>query len=262
MIKTYILLILIVLWVATSCEKFPNHTSDHIAWADSTAERATNLMDGAQAASSLTYLDSAYESLPKPGIGDLWKKYNVKASYYTHYGHDFVKRRMYVDSMLTILENVKTKYRYEYAHSLYVLAELLQEEKQYNQAFKAYFDGRNFSKGSLDNCSMSDFTNALGIVRYRQEQYRQAIPYLKQALTEIKSCSNPAFQYGFIQHQSILNSIARVSKNPASRTPPYFITIGRWILSKRAPNGIHTSRISLRPHVPLLKGIWGASIRN
>lgn len=208
MVKTFTLLALLVLWLAVSCEKAADRFPNHIAWADSTAERAFNRMDGPNSATSLRYLDSAYQALPNPGIGDLWKKYNVKASYYTHYGHDLVKRRMYVDSMLTILKNVKNRYRYEYAHSLYAMAGLLQEEKKYNRAFQLYYDGRSFAKGSLDNCSMSDFTNALGIIRYRQEQYRQAIPYLKQAYREVQSCSNPAFQYSFIQRQSILNSIA------------------------------------------------------
>lgn len=208
MIKTYTLLIIVVIGLAIACEKSPNHHSDHTAWADSTAERATNLMDGKNPALAMQYLDSAYHALRKPGIGDLWKKYEVKAIYYTYYKQDFVKRRLYIDSMFTILKSKETTYPYEYAHTLYTQANLLQEEKKYNHAFKAYYDGRNFSKGSLDNCSLSDFSNALGIIRYRQEQYRQAIPYLKQAWREINSCSNPAFQYSFIQRQSVLNSTA------------------------------------------------------
>ncbi|MRS60698.1 tetratricopeptide repeat-containing sensor histidine kinase [Larkinella terrae] len=206
--KTCTFFILIVFWATLSCEKKPHSASDHVAWADSTAERATNLMDGKDAAASIRYLDSAYQAMPHPGLGDLWKKYNVKASYYKHYDHNLIKRRLYVDSMLTILDKAKTTYRNEYAHSLYALANLLEEEKKYNQAFKQYYDGRNFSKGILDNCSMSDFTSALGVIRYRQEQYRQAIPYFKQAYDEVASCSNPVFQYGFIQRQSVLNSIA------------------------------------------------------
>ncbi|GAB3250032.1 hypothetical protein GCM10027347_07530 [Larkinella harenae] len=205
--RTLSLLVLLVLWLA-SCEKPVHPAADHVVWADSVSERAINLMEGDAPARSLTYIDSAYRTLAQPGIGDLWKKYNVKASYYTHYGHDLIKRKQYVDSMLTVLDQEKNRYRFEYAHSLYALANLLQEEKKYNQAFKLYYDGRSYAKGSMDPCSMSEFTNALGIIRYRQEQYRQAIPYLKQALREIRSCANPAFQYSFIQQQSILNSTA------------------------------------------------------
>ncbi|MGM9506997.1 tetratricopeptide repeat-containing sensor histidine kinase [Larkinella sp. GY13] len=208
MIKTYTLLIVVVLGLAIACERSPNHHSDHTVWADSTAERATNLMDGKNPALAMRYLDSAYHALRKPGIGDLWKKYKVKAIYYTYYKQDFVNRRLYIDSMFTILKSKETTYPYEYAHTLYTLANLLQEEKKYNHAFKVYYDGRNFSKGSLDNCSLSDFSNALGIIRYRQEQYQQAIPYFKQAYREVSSCSNPVFQYSFIQRQSALNSIA------------------------------------------------------
>jgi len=207
MLKLFYVFTLGILPFIISCKTSPQH-ADHALWADSVAEHTRDFMDGQFPSSSLRYLDSAYRTLPNAGTRDLWKKYNVKANYYRHYDRDFIKRRMYVDSMLTILKTSESLYKYEYAHSLYTLATLFQEEKKYNEAFKLYYDGRNFAQGSLDSCSLSDYSNALGIIRYRQQQYTQAIPYLKQALTEIRGCSSSDFQYSFIQHQSILNSIA------------------------------------------------------
>ncbi|OJV15624.1 MAG: hypothetical protein BGO21_32120 [Dyadobacter sp. 50-39] len=55
---------------------------------------------------------------------------------------------------------------------------------------------------------MADFSNALGIIRYQQEHYKEAIPYLHQAYREISSCTSPSFEYAFVQRQSVLNSIA------------------------------------------------------
>jgi signal transduction histidine kinase len=197
-----------VFLLAISCEKPGNTQSDHTLWADSVCDHSMNLMDNNSPALSMPYLDSAYQTLSNPSILDLWKKYHVKANYYTHYDIDFVKRKVYVDSMLSILKNSKEKYKTAYSNSLYAKATLFQEEKKYNLAFKFYYDGLNFSKGSLDNCAMSDYTNALGVIRYRQEQYPQAIPYLKQALQEITACTSSEFRYNFIQHQSVLNTIA------------------------------------------------------
>jgi signal transduction histidine kinase len=202
------LLFLSFLSITIACKTSSDHHPDHITWADSVSDRAMNIMDGKNAAASLRYIDSAYQTLPEPGIGDLWKKYNVKTNYYTYYKQDLTKRRMYVDSMLATLQNVETRYSYEYSHALFAMATLLQDEKKYNEAFQFYYDGRSFAKENLDNCSMSDFSNALGVIRYRQQQYVQAIPYLKQALAEITACTNPAFQYSFIQRQSVLNTIA------------------------------------------------------
>lgn len=207
--KTYIVHFIIILFAVTSCDTSSRyHPSDHPVWADTIAERATNLMSGSNPAQSLRYLDSAYVSIGKVGTGDLWKKYNAKANYYTFYDHNLPMRRLYIDSMLTLIKTKQAEYSYEYTHSLFALAGLLQEEKKYNQAFSFYYQGRNIASSDKDYCTTSEFSNALGVIRYRQKQYSKAIPYFKQALRQIQVCSKVTFLHSFIQPQSILNSIA------------------------------------------------------
>jgi len=206
--KTFTAFLIIITCIEISCDTSTRYASDHKVWADTVAERATNLMSGENPSRSLHFLDSAYISLGKPGIGDLWKKYNVKVNYYTYYDQDPGKRRIYIDSMLYVIGKVKEQYNYEYTHSLFAMAGLLQQEKKYNQAFRVYHQGRTLARTIKDDCSTSEFSNALGVIRYRQDQYTAAIPYLKQAYEEIQRCSKKTFLHSFIQPQSILNTIA------------------------------------------------------
>jgi signal transduction histidine kinase/Tfp pilus assembly protein PilF len=191
-----------------SCHRSIQNNADHITWADSVTLASFDLMSGPVPELGLRYIDSAYQSRPERGVADIWRKYNTKAHYYAHYQPELSLRRMYVDSMFTVLDGVHDQYRSEYAQSMFMMASLLHDEKKYNEAFKVYYDGWSFARKHQDHCSMTDFNNALGNIRYQQEQYEEAIPYLKQALADIGSCDRPDFQYRFILPQSILNSIA------------------------------------------------------
>jgi signal transduction histidine kinase/tetratricopeptide (TPR) repeat protein len=201
------LILLVILCLNLSCDTHKSFSDDQISLADSVLERATSLMLGPSPARSIVYLDSAFNSLELVGPGDLWKKYDVMANYYTYHEPNIAKRRVYIDSMSTTLKDNQTRYPYEYAHTLFSMAGLLQEERKYNQAFSTYYKGRNVAIENQDYCSMSEFSSALGLVRYKQEQYSKAIPYLKQALDEVQACSSSAFLHSFVQPQSILNSI-------------------------------------------------------
>ncbi len=204
LIWSFIILIHLIFF---SCDTSPDRKSVSIAWADSISEHAVSMMSGKHKEMVLRFIDSAYSSIQRRDEQVLWRKYNTLAHYYTYYGGDFGKRRLYIDSMLLVSKRNGEKYGYERARSLYAMAVLLQERKEYNEAFKYYFEGRTLAVNNLDKCSMGDFTNALGIIRYRQEQYQQAIPYFKSSLEETFACASPTFNYGFIQPQGILNSI-------------------------------------------------------
>jgi signal transduction histidine kinase len=191
-----------------SCNRHPNTNPDHIKWADSVADKAFNIMTQPNHQRSLTFIDSVYNKKPDAGIADLWRKYNVKVNYFTNYEFDTVQRRIYIDSMLGVLKAHENNYQYEYAHTLYNMADLLKAERKYTQSFKYYYDGRSVAQHAADNCSMADFSNHLGTIRYQQGQYQQALPYLKEAFRETNDCSSVDFYYNFILPQSILNTTA------------------------------------------------------
>ena len=194
--------------VFISCKSNRASYSDHVAWADSVTDHALTLMTGPDPVTGLRYLDSAYNVTPGRGVADVWRKYNVKVNYYSHYDKNIFERSRYVDSMLVLLEGREMQYKFEYAHSLLAKGRLLREQKKENQAFKQYFDGRKFAEKNLDQCSLSDFSNSLGVIRYQQQQYDKAIPYLKQAFEESEACDTSNFHYDFILPQSVLNTTA------------------------------------------------------
>lgn len=190
-----------------ACRSPHNRLENDVIWADTISNRVTNQM-GHDGKLALRYLDSSFATKKHISEQALWRKYQAKVNYYQYYEHDFIKWRILIDSMIMIAERKKEEFSYEYANSLFAMATLLQEEKKYNEAFQYYYDGRNFAAGKLDRCSMSSFSNALGVIRFRQKQYKQAIPYFYQAYSDIAACKNASFRDDFIQPQSILNSIA------------------------------------------------------
>lgn len=202
------LLLFAFIGMLVSCNSDISNNSDHVTWADSIAEHANDLMTGSKPIDGLHFVDSAFYNTPNRGVADVWRKYNATHNYYTNYDRDFFKRGQYVDSMLILLEGKETKYKFEYAQTLFAKGKLLRDEKKNNLAFKHYFDGRKFAEKNLDKCSLSDFSNSLGIVLYQQGEYQKSIGYLKQAFAENRACDTASFHYDFILPQSILNTTA------------------------------------------------------
>jgi signal transduction histidine kinase/Flp pilus assembly protein TadD len=190
-----------------SCKSGVSVGPEDGSWADSAAEHAMKMMSSSKPEMSLAYLDSVYASRTKVSEQALWKMYHSKMNFYTYYRQDFKLRLAYIDSMISVSENNKEIMSSEYAQSLYQMASVLKDEQRYSEAFKYYYNGRSFALGVLDSCSLSDFSNALGIIRFRQGDFVKAIPYLRQALSEAENCKSSSFQYSFILPQSIRNSI-------------------------------------------------------
>lgn len=204
------LYLLLIAFVSTlvSCNSDISNNPDHIAWADSIVERANDMMSTGNPLVGLEFVDSVFNHTPDLGVGDVWRKYNSKLNYYTNYDRDLVKREQYVDSLLILLEGKETQYKFEYAQTLFGKGKLLRDGKKYNLAFKHYFDGRKFAQKNLDKCSLSDFSNSLGIILYQQGDYKKSIGYLKQAFQENQECDSANFHYDFVLPQSILNTTA------------------------------------------------------
>lgn len=220
-----LLLLGFLIW-AYACTSDPHNNPDHTVWADSVSEHAYQLMNKGQAAKAITYIDSAYAVVTHRGTSDLWKKYNVKTSYYTNQQLDQVQRWVYIDSMQQVLQGVETRYPFEYTHTQLEKGSALLAEKKYVQAFKCYYEGRKFAIKNLDQCSVSEFDGSLGTICYQQEEFLKAIPYVKQAYEEILQCPNTTnFYQGFIIPQGMMNTVALCferAHRPDSATGYYF----------------------------------------
>jgi signal transduction histidine kinase len=192
-----------------SCKNKRAENPNHTHWADSIANHGLDLMAGHDPTSSLVYLDSVRRASPWMGRADIWRLFNARVNYYASYKIDTAKRKAYIDSLFTLIKGREDYYNYEYAHALFEKAKLMLNQRKYTLAFRFCFEGRNFAKNTLDNCSLSDFSGFLGSVRFNQGEFLAAVPYLKQAFSEVSECnSNASFNYVFIAPQSILNTTA------------------------------------------------------
>jgi signal transduction histidine kinase len=171
--------------------------------------KTNRMLDGGQIRESMAYLDSAYRFFNHAGPADLWKKYRQKTNFYLNYEFDPDKAELYADSMYAIVKGKSSIYKQEYAWTSFFKGDVLVAKKKYEEAFQNYYDGREFVLRHLDSCNFAQFTNQLGLVRYRQEQFSHALPYLKKAVAETDYCvSSTDFEKGFILPQSIYNTIA------------------------------------------------------
>ncbi|TWF39222.1 signal transduction histidine kinase [Chitinophaga polysaccharea] len=157
------------------------------------------------------FLDSAYAKLKNPGPYDLWIKYNHLADLYIFYTKNIPLAKANLDSMFFVLRGKEKMYSMEYASTLYSEGDLSMAAKQYAQAYKSYFSGRQFVQKYLDTCNYGRFSNKLGFAEYFQEKYQEAIVHFKQAFSEFQHCKSGAprdFDNRFLHPQSALNSIA------------------------------------------------------
>ncbi|WP_170132686.1 tetratricopeptide repeat-containing sensor histidine kinase [Pedobacter cryoconitis] len=195
--------------IAVSCNPVPGPPENHKAHFDTVINQASAFIGHGQPKQAAVYLDSAYHSFANPGIKDTYRKYENLINIYLHYDFDTDKARLYTDSIFHILKGHEKLYKEEYANGLFFLGEVFMAEKRYTEAFKSYYDGRSFALKNLEDCSLSIFSNKLGLVRFSQEQYHKAIPYFKEAIAENKDCKpNMGFDRLFIFPQTNLNTIA------------------------------------------------------
>ncbi|QNK61905.1 tetratricopeptide repeat-containing sensor histidine kinase [Pedobacter sp. PAMC26386] len=237
-----LLLCIAYILTALSCNPVTEQPLNHQAHFDTIINQATTYVGNGQPKQAITYLDSVYATYPNPGVKDVFRKYESLINIYLHFEVNTSKAMLYTDSIFHLLKDKETIYKDEYANGLFFLGETLMAEKRYTEAFKVYYDGKSFAKKYLEDCSLSIFSNKLGLVRFNQEQYQKAIPYFKEAIQENRNCKpETGFDYLFIFPQTYLNTIAMCferSREPDSAIIYYqkaldFIAFKKGLFPKR-----------------------------
>ncbi|WP_199117082.1 tetratricopeptide repeat-containing sensor histidine kinase [Pedobacter sp. ASV28] len=168
---------------------------------------ANRLQNDGHLQRSIYYVDSALGTFAHLEPMALWKKYNFKSNHYLNYHVQLEKAGQYVDSMKLMLRDKEASHKEMYALTLFADADVLMAKRRYNEAFQCYYEGRLFAQNNLDSCAYSRFSHHLGIVKYNQGQYLKAIPYVKQAIIESRSCKTDFFS-AVAEPQAFLNTIA------------------------------------------------------
>ena len=161
--------------------------------------------DGARA---IKYVDSVHEVVKEFSRTQSWQKHNFKADIYLNRNVDLKQARLTIDSMYAILDGIEEQHPELYIYTKFFEGDLLLKGSDYNAGLIKYYEGESFGKAHLTPCVMSSFTGKIGLIKYRQRRYKEAIPYLKKTLIELSACTErDNFNKRLLYPQSNLNTI-------------------------------------------------------
>lgn len=157
-------------------------------------------------ARSVVYLDSVYATLKNPSTKDLFEKYSFKISYYLFVvKQDTIKAKSYIDSMFYLLKEKEQFNRYEFARAIFTKGDLEIAKKNYDKAFEYYYSAHQYALKYLDQCQNFQFSIRVGVLKLERERYKEAIPYLRQALEQNERCNEKDVK---MIKQGYLNSLS------------------------------------------------------
>lgn len=209
MLKNLLYNIIIAVLLASGCKPAQTDAPDHPDHFNPIFDASSRLLFDNKAEQAIHLVDSSYRVFSDPGRGDIWRRYSFLASYFLLKKEDFNTAIKYADSMQIILSGKEDKYPRQYLESLLTKGDILIAMNDFKSSFELYYQGREFAHSRLDSCDYISLSARQGAVRYRQEKYREAINYFKQAVTEFSSCTGKkGFYEDIIIPQSNLNTIA------------------------------------------------------
>jgi signal transduction histidine kinase len=184
--------LILFLWVciAQSCNSTSNEKDTELSpQAKQVLAQVDTIRNSKNIKKSLIYLDSMCATFDKVTTKDLFEKYHEKFNKYLFMGLEAGEGDLYADSMVLILSGKENTYALEYVKALFAKGEVQMAKRNHDQAFDYYYDAHKFANQNLDRCDYFGFTYRIGLVRYKQELYLEAVPYIKLALAESNNCN-------------------------------------------------------------------------
>ncbi len=192
-----------------------------------------------QGKEAIKFLDSVYPKFDHLSPLEKWGIYWNKHLYYLNYEDNVPLAAVYADSLELEVKHLEQSRTDEYARTIFARGNILLAQKKYNEAFKNYYDGRQYAIQYIDKCLLSNYTNELANIKLKQVKYNEAIKYYKLALKEIQECdTTQKFAYKFIFVQSKMNAIAMVyeSMNNIDSAIAYYQQAVNFIQKTKATN--------------------------
>ncbi|AMR32783.1 hypothetical protein A0256_15815 [Mucilaginibacter sp. PAMC 26640] len=157
--------------------------------------------------SGLHYLDSAFKTLTNPSIPDRVRYYSLHFVIEKRVRHNFVKASLYADSMMSTTKegSNKPKYAALTAEAFFAKGDACFELQLFSNAYQNYYDGYLIGKSHLNNEVLSDYTYRMGMIMYKQRNYKLATNYFKESYKQ--SLSVPNDFPGFYRKQEVLDNI-------------------------------------------------------
>lgn len=171
-----------------SCRQTPREYQDMRPEFYLIYENTNRLLNSGQYNKSVAYLDSAYGEMENMQPLEEWSRYYHLARHYLNYVSDLKMANLYKDSMDYALKGKEQTYKSEFAKNYFVKGDVLKAERKYSEAFKNYYEGREFAKKHLSPCKTADLTYQLALFKYNQREYSEAVENVKRALDEVFEC--------------------------------------------------------------------------
>jgi signal transduction histidine kinase len=170
-------------------------------------DEALLIHDAGDPNGSLRYFDSAYRTLSSPSILDRYRFYEYFYNIQRRTFHDNGKALRYADSMIMVFGNARDKELLEpLSHSYSSKGDALLHLGQYEEAYNNYYQAKVFAGESKNPCAVSDHDYRLGMVLYRQENYKRSAEYFKEAIKNAEGCELNFIN--FYRTQEVLDNIA------------------------------------------------------
>jgi signal transduction histidine kinase len=170
-------------------------------------DSTTRYFEANQLQKGIDYLESSTRNPNKLSVAQQHQYYDFHVVYNIYHQKDKEKALLYTDSMLTLFKDPEAKQQNMklFGQTHYVRGDLLFDLGHYNQAYIEYDEGKKAVISILDNCSLAEYSYRMGMVMYKQEQYRLAMRYFKKSHSENENCELD-FRV-FYRRQELLDNI-------------------------------------------------------
>ena len=162
---------------------------------------------------ALHYMDSSVQHLSNLTPTDKFRIYGFHYVINNKIKHNNEVALLYADSMLTAASQMTNKKQYIafLGDANFARGDALFELGRYNDSYSSYYQGYLLGKNNLDNCTLSAYTYRMGMITYKQSNYKFAVTYFKESFEQNKSCKEEFVS--FFRQQEVLDNTALGYRN-------------------------------------------------
>jgi len=175
-------------------------------------DSTSRLLELNQPDRALAYLDSSVKYI-QLNTADRFRVYGFHFWVNNKIRHNNDKALAYADNMLQVIQHSLNKDHYlsYYGEANFAKGDALFDLGRYSEAYNSYYQGYLIGKNSLNTCTLSDYTYRMGMITYKQANYKLAVSYFKRSFTQRQECKIEFIS--FYRQQEVLDNIALSYKN-------------------------------------------------
>jgi two-component system sensor histidine kinase VicK len=195
-------------FIISSCSKKDTGPDDYSEAFKPVFARTTHFFDTHKTKEGLHYLDSAFNQISNPSINDKFRYYGFHYVYNQKAIFNYRKALLYADSMMMMAHQsvAEIQYAYNFAEANYAKGDTYFVLEQYNDAYQCFFQGYLLGKKHLHLGSLADYTYRMGLILYKQANYKLAADYFKESFQQSALIKDDFPE--FYRKQELLDNIA------------------------------------------------------